>query len=475
MSGEIPSYFNVLFRAFSRPTLLLAALVVAPVIAKAVSPVADPVESQVEVENAKNSFPGIVNSNSVYVRCGPAESYYPTMKLDKGARVTVVGMKLEWLKIIPPDGSFCYISKAFVDRNGDGSAGKVNKDAVNVRAGSTLNTLKVVPLCQLSIGMDVKILGEQDEYYKITPPEGKAFVYVNKQFVMPDPEAKPEPIGVKPDGGGLVKEKTSGNNEVPQVNPPLKPETKPEVAHNDAKPMEKPLVAPPATTQSGEIATSSTKPVDDQALVEAMFDKAEAEFVAANAKPLDEQPLAALMSQYEPLAISEKLPNTLHRIAETRLATLKTRSQAATELANTKAVQEQMRKKQVALQAERKELEDRLAASGIAIYTAVGELQPSSLQLGSKTLYRLTDPANGRTVCYLRTDDVKVLNQMGKFIGVKGELTTEPQLSLKVLIATDVAVVEQAKVNHGVTATVVPPSMLAADDASTAAHLDARP
>src|SRR4051812_28742496 len=150
--------------------------------------------SPVEVENAKNSFPGIVNSNAVYVRCGPAESYYPTLKLDKGARVTVVGMKLDWLKIVPPEGSFCYISKAFVDRTGDGTSGKVNKDSVNVRAGSALNSLKVVPLTQLSVGMEVKILGEQDEYFKIAPPEGKAFVYINKQFVDPDPEAKPKPI-----------------------------------------------------------------------------------------------------------------------------------------------------------------------------------------------------------------------------------------------------------------------------------------
>src|SRR5438477_310370 len=140
----------------------LAISAVAPFAAHAAP---EAVETQVEVESAKNSAPGIINANSVYVRCGPAESYYPTMKLDKGARVTVVGMKSEWLKIVPPDGSFCYISKAFVDRNGDGSAGKVNKDSVNVRAGSTVNALKVVPLCQLSVGMEVKILGEQDEYF----------------------------------------------------------------------------------------------------------------------------------------------------------------------------------------------------------------------------------------------------------------------------------------------------------------------
>src|SRR5205823_3852581 len=121
----------------------------------------------------------------------------------------------DWLKVVPPDGSFCYISKAFVDRNGDGTAGKVNKDAVNVRAGSTLNSLKVVPLCQLSVGMDVKVLGEQDEYYKIEPPAGKAFVYVNKQFVDPDPNAAPTPQ--KDDKPTVAKNVAGGGAARPQA------------------------------------------------------------------------------------------------------------------------------------------------------------------------------------------------------------------------------------------------------------------
>ena len=447
---------------------VLSALAISPGLLRA-APSADPVEAQVEVESATNRFPGIVNSNSVFIRCGPAESYYPTLKLDKGAKIMVVGQKLDWLKIVPPEGSFCFISKAFVDRNGDGTAGKVNKDAVNVRAGSALNSLKVVPLCQLSIGMDVKILGEQEEYYKITPPEGKAFVFVNKQFVEPDPAGKPEPINptvIKPDGAGDVAVKK------PVPTDPIRPNSPDplgDVSDNRIK-----ANAKAATSQPGEVA-STTKPADEPAAVEVLFEKAEAEFTAVSGKPLDQQPIASLLAQYEALAASDRLPNTLHRIAEGRAGILKVRAQAADELAKATAAQETLHKKQVALQAERKELEDQLAAKGVAIYTAIGELQSSSLQIGSKTLYRLTDPANGRTVCYLRTDDAKYLSLMGKFLGVKGDLTTEAQLSLKVISPTEVAVVDPAKVNHGVSATVVPPSMLAADDASTAAHIDPRP
>jgi uncharacterized protein YgiM (DUF1202 family) len=314
--------------------------------------------SPVEVENAKNSFPGIVNSGSVYVRSGPAESYYPTLKLDKGSRVTVVGMKLDWLKIVPPEGSFCYISKAFVERSGDGSVGKVTKDSVNVRAGSTLNSLKVVPLCQLSNGMEVKILGEQDEYFKIAPPDGKAFVYINKQFVDPDPNAKPKAIepSVAPQPPIVAKndvktvpngpESVGDGGPIVTTNPDHKmqekPEAKPGPDATEPTPTDNQAVSG-ATTQPSNVAGATTRPADDVATVEAAFEKAEEAYATAEKQELTERPLAELVKQYEALVASQNLTNTLHRIAETRLATLKTQADAAGKLAAAKTAQEDIR------------------------------------------------------------------------------------------------------------------------------------
>ena len=62
--------------------------------------------------------------------------------------------------------------------------------------------------------------------------------------------------------------------------------------------------------------------------------------------------------------------HTLHRIAETRLATLKVRADAAGNLAAAKAAQEEIRKKQQALTAERQELEQRLQSVGVSIYSS---------------------------------------------------------------------------------------------------------
>src|SRR5581483_4002228 len=56
-------------------------------------------QSQPDSENARFKVAGVVNANAVQVRSGPGAGYYATMKLDKGANVTVVGTKFEWLKI----------------------------------------------------------------------------------------------------------------------------------------------------------------------------------------------------------------------------------------------------------------------------------------------------------------------------------------------------------------------------------------
>ena len=48
-----------------------------------------------EVENSKYQFAGAINSNAVYVRSGPSDNDYPTIKLDKGAEITVVGLRFD--------------------------------------------------------------------------------------------------------------------------------------------------------------------------------------------------------------------------------------------------------------------------------------------------------------------------------------------------------------------------------------------
>jgi len=503
-----------------------------------------------EVENSKFSTSGVIMSNAVYVRCGPGDNYYPTLKLDKGAKVKVVGAKFDWLKIVPPDGSFCYVARLYVDRHGDGSVGRVNKDSINVRAGSALSALKIGILCELNQGEEVEILGEEQEYFKIKPP-AKAYLYINKKFVEPDPDAKPvaqaapKPEAPKPEtpkpevtataGTGTetkpeVKpeapaDATFGNPATPkpetakgpdgtpgtpQVGETPKPETpkpeapkpetvKPEVTGgvpatpdatgNPGAPTEgapktdgsnvdvaKPVFPVPATPKP-EIKPEAPKPeavkptepvkpalpkidVSTPEAAEAAFDKAESEFQAARTQPLDKQPIDSLVYQFQAISHSDALPESLRRITDSRLATLKVRAGAQTELAKARQAEGDLKQKQMALQAEQQELMQRIAATSVKIYTAVGTLQSSSLQQGQGTLYRVTDPATGRTVCYVRSTDPKTVEMIGQFVGIKGALKDEARLGARVITPTEVTECDPAKVHTTITAQIIPPSMI---------------
>ncbi len=401
-----------------------------------------------DVDNAKYNFQGVINSPNVNVRSGPGDNYYATSKLDKAVPVTVVGIRFDWLKVKPPEGSFSYVAKAYVTRFGDGTKGKVDKPDLRVRAGSTQNAMKTTVQTTLNVGDEVTILGEVDEYYKITPP-ANVYLYINKQFV--DAVKAVEPIAVAPTVPTvpITPETTARAGEV-------KPTVTPTVPVTGGTP---PTVAGvPATQPTVEVAVApSTQPSGPTA--EASFDKLEAEFVAMSATPLDQQPLAESLTGYQALS-STNLPESLKRIVDIRVATIKARLDAKDQFVALKKSQEEAATRQLAMKAEQQELQERIEKNKVSMYTAVGTLRTSSLQQGNAMLYRLTDPGTGRTVVYIRTNDTKYTNLLGQFIGVHGDVVTDQQMSIKVISPTDAAPVDQRKVNNGVTAEIIPPSLL---------------
>jgi SH3-like domain-containing protein len=409
------------------------------------------VQVQPEVQNSRFQFSGVTNSADVYVRSGPGEAWYATQRLPQGTQVTVVGIKFDWLKIQPPDGSFCYVSKLYVDRVGDGSVGRVTRSDINVRAGSSLNAMKTTVLCQLMLGDQVKILGDQDEYYKIVPPQG-TFFYVNKQFINPV-----RAVGVNTQTAPPAPDNaTSSDNPVVAA---AEPATQPSAAIVTETPTSQPSVAtaPPAPSP-GDVA-------------EAQFAALETEFNTASAKPLEEQPAADLAKRYDALVKNDALPASDRETAGFRLAVLKVRVDAQARLADLKKVEEAAAQRDKMLKAEQQELQQRLDANQVTLYAAVGQIQPSSLQAGAQTLYRLVDPATGRTLIYARGDDTDAVKLMGQFVGVRGDASMDSRLNLKVIDCTVIETVDPSQVNTKVMAGITPPSLLspavqAADKAS---------
>jgi uncharacterized protein YgiM (DUF1202 family) len=421
---------------------------------------------QPEVENAKSAFLGQINSNAVYVRSGPSENFYPTVKLDKGTPVTVVGIKYNWLKIEPPKGSFSYVGKAFVQRHGAGSDGVVDPVASpNVRAGSDLNAMKTTVQTKLQPGQHVKIVGEQDEYFKIEPPAG-AYLYVDAKFVdavkklnetVAEKTSKPsQPKGGADDAAPPAVPAVGEGTSVAGAGEPKNPDSP---ATGPATRNDTEALANGGPTTKPSAGAETTSPV----ALTAKLEELEVKFKEASGKPLVDQPLEELTAGYTSVSTQPNLTKQIRRVVDARLAALKVRTEARESYLVLKKNQADVETKRQALAAEREELQERIKQNEVKVYTAVGTLRTSSLQLGSGggMLYRLTDPATGRTVVYLRSADQSVTSLINRFIGVKGDLANDPALNLKVINNPSGAeVVDQTKVNGTVAAQVIPPSLL---------------
>lgn len=390
--------------------------------------------------DAKHVFQGEVNASAVQVRSRPSEDAYATMKLKKGDRVTVVGIKGPWLKIEPPEGSFAYVAKSFIELHGDGTVGRATRDTL-AHAGSQLNELAVVTMATIHQGEEVQIIGQYNEYFKIKPTRD-SYVYINKQFV--------DPIQTLP----------------PDENTPPKPPTNEDDSHKPQQPDVPPVVqndTPPTTRPSSETVAENTTPATTQpagfnAIAE--YQKLEDQFSSLSKKAIGEQPLPDLIAGYQKVIAADDLPSSMRSIAEIRLATLKARNDAREKFLAVEENQRKMTAARQALAAERQEIEERIKKNDVQVYAAVGTLRPSSLQIGQGMLYRLTDPATGRTICYLRTTDAKYGPLLGQFIGVRGTITPDPQLKSMIENPAEAAPVDQTQVNGSIAAQIIPPSLL---------------
>ena len=128
-------------------------------------------------------------------------------------------------------------------------------------------------------------------------------------------------------------------------------------------------------------------------------------------------------------------------------------------------MRDEMAQRQKALEAEQEELTQRVQRGNIEVFTAVGQLRPSSLQVGSgqHTLFRLVDPDTQRTVIYLQARgeaEESLRNQLDRFIGVRGDVLRDSDLEMKYVKVTESKIVDVEELFGNVAAKIIPPSMI---------------
>ena len=151
-------------------------------------------------EVSVSSFPYIaeITDDNVNIRSGPGTNYYSCGKLNKVDLVKVVAHKFSWSHIVPPPGSFSWISKRYVSvEPADPTVGVVTGDAVRVYAGSPDRSPLRSETVQMKLdkGDKVALLGaELEDYYKIAPP-ANAYLWVSTRYTKPvgEVEAVVEP------------------------------------------------------------------------------------------------------------------------------------------------------------------------------------------------------------------------------------------------------------------------------------------
>jgi hypothetical protein len=176
--------------------------------------------------------------------------------------------------------------------------------------------------------------------------------------------------------------------------------------------------------------------------------------------PLEQRPVTDMLASYRSLADDASLSAAARTTARNRVTLLAILEKQSAEITQAKQATSDFATRQAELDGQARQIEQRLQTAGIANYTAVGELRMSSIKRAdNQPLLRLVDPADGRTLVYIKLTDAKQQTLIEKFVGLKGEVARDPQLSVDVIEPSDMQEVNADKVFHGVTARIYPPSL----------------
>jgi uncharacterized protein YraI len=346
-------------------------------------------------------------TNDVYIRSGPGTQHYFCGKLNKGNTVKVLSRKFSWLLIVPPKGSFSWISKQYVTIDpGNPDIGIVTGDEVRVYAGSDY----VAPIhsdrVQLKLNKNNKVvlLGEEiGDYYKIAPPKG-AYLWVSSDYIRP----LAEPVKVQ---------------KVEAVAPAVEPKAE----------------ALPAPVKTAVVPTRIPAESDQLRKFYALQ-----EFIKTErTKPLHEQDFSKIKPALEQL-VKDKSSHKASRYAEFTLEQIK-----CYELAAAVEQVDDVQDTQLAdlcKNIDNAHTEKMTEFQDIGRFAAIGTLKKSNVYGPEAELlhYVITNNA-GKVICYAlpsgpseRTD---LANLMGQKVGLVGAIAPHPQTAGALVKFTEIEMI----------------------------------
>jgi len=355
-----------------------------------------------EAETPPFPYMAEITGDNLYIRSGPGTNFYECGKLSKGDKVKVMSRQFSWACIVPPAGSFSWISMQYVSIDTDNPAlGTVTGDRVRVYAGSdTQRPLYSTKLQgRLDQGDKVKLLGEQlDDYYKIAPPSF-AYLWVSINFTKPIPSL--------------------------------------EVA---APVVETPAVETPAVEPAAEPNEAPEEVVPEPVPTETMLDKYNTlreQVEAERAKPREQQNYTNMKKAL--IEIAENKDDD--KVARYAAFVLKQVEGFELALAVTKQVQLQNEQLQKIKERINKARATRLAEfQDLGRFAAVGQLRTFTTY--GPGHYRIINEA-GKTVCYALPSDqvskVKLSKLIDQKVGLVGTIEPHPQSAGALVRFTEIA------------------------------------
>lgn len=349
--------------------------------------------SAAEAEGDELSFPYIaeITNDNVNIRSGPGTNYYHCGKLSTSDKVKVVASKYSWSHIVPPAGSFSWISKQYVSiEPKKPRIGVVTGDSVRVYAGSDFLKPMHSTTVQLELnkGDKVELMGEEmDDYYKIAPPTG-AYLWVLTQYTNPL--------------GTVVEATVTAEQEVEKTE-----------------------------TEAEDIASvvPTTMPDESEKLKE--YYALAGQIKAEQAKPLAQQNYAQIKKALAELA-SNKGAGRAANYAEFAITQIERYELALAVDKEVKLQNSQLRN--TCEQIEKTRITELSQVPELGRFTAVGQFQPSTIYGKEESLkhYRIIDDT-GQTVCYALPEGPALQVDLSEFVGCKVGLVgaVEPHLQTK--------------------------------------------